>query len=102
MDKGLSADLEGLELALHNMRKVKEEMIFDAKAKYDVDYEPIVNGILKPWSKALGLRVKHKAKKFASKMKETYKNKKNALVNFLYPWKPMTQEEVDQKVLWWR
>ena len=97
--KKQSTTLEGLELALYNMRQVKDEMIFDAKAKYDVDYEPIVNGILKPWSKALGLRVKHKAKTFASKMKEAYKNKKKALVNFLFPFKPMTQEEVDQKVL---
>ena len=98
LKKQKETNLEGLAKTMHQLRQIREDIEYDVFEKYDNDYEPIVEGIMRPMAKATRLRIKHKTKVYMQRMREKYQEKKASLLKFLNPPKYLTDEEVEQKV----
>jgi len=59
-----SVKAEGLALRLKQLRELKEEMKYDAAEYYDEQWEPLVEGILKPLAKRIKERIKKKTAEY--------------------------------------
>ena len=90
-----------IEKQLAKLRHAREIALYDAREYYDEEWEPIVEGVLRPMARLLQVRVAHKAKVFAEDLFRAYRKRKKRFLKYLRGGREeheLDDEEVERKV----